>query len=410
MSGVRRSRQVKSPGLASQDSSFSPKDGCLPSILVSVAERLVTRYRSIVSGGSSTPLLALPRADLAVQTEAAYLRGEFFRPESLSDPGPASASSALEQLADEVELYHDPLLDRFGVYLRGLSGWNRALSDGRGSVITEASVAVHGALLPETVLAAETVLSTYPPTGEEEATLSYGSKDAAQLFRRLLGHVDAKGWEVRLEPDLRARVAVRSASKILVLRESATFSAEELRRLAIHEVGTHVLRTVAGGAQPLTLYTIPNGSHALAVEEGLAVWAEEHAGLLDATTRRRYAGRVLAVRDALTLPYAEVYANARRHFSPRESFELTSRVKRGLRDWNEAGAYVKDKIYLEGLSLVAPAASDVDLRKRLWSGKISELGYDGGDMLVGLQVSQRDPLLTHLRLDEIVRQWVAEVR
>jgi hypothetical protein len=374
-----------------------------------VAEHLVTRYRSIVSGSSSTPQLALPRADLAVQTEAAYLRGEFFRPESLSEPSTAPAASALEELADEVELYHDPLLDRFGLYLRGLSGWNRALGDGRGSVITEASVAVHGALLPETVLAAETILDTYPATVSEEATSSYASKEAAQLFRLLLAQVDAKGWEVQLEPDLRARVAVRSASKILVLRESATFSAEELRRLAIHEVGTHVLRAVAGGAQPLTLYTIPNGSRALAVEEGLAVWAEEQAGLLDVTTRRRYAGRVLAVRDAMRLPYAEVYANARRHFSPRESFELTSRVKRGLRDWNEAGAYVKDKIYLEGLSLVAPAASDIDLRKRLWSGKISELEYDGGDLLVGLQITQRDPLLTHLRLDEIVRQWLAEV-
>jgi hypothetical protein len=386
--------------------------GDLPPLLVAVADRLVGAYRSVVAGGSTNVAPAGVPAGLAARTEEAYQAGRNYRPDPRPGSAPAvNACSELDRLAEEAMAYHDPLLDRFGQHLLALAEWNRALVDGSGQTITSASLAAHGPLQEGTVRHAEDILRDVPEDASEglmdtRVAKAFDSNAAVQLFTHLLDVTGADGWRAVVEPSLRSRVAVRPTSRTLVVRSTASFDAIELRRLAVHEIGTHVRRAVTGAYQPLSLYSVAAGPGALAVEEGLAVWSEEQSGLLDSRTLRRYAGRVLAVRDGLNLPYGEVYANARAHFGPREAFDLACRVKRGLADWNEPGAYVKDKAYLEGWAQVGPAASDPLHRRMLWSGKISDLGADTQETLIGLRVAASDPLEDHRQIVGAVDNWL----
>jgi hypothetical protein len=373
--------------------------GPVPPLLEELSRRFVQSYRQAVAQDAADP--AVPRRTSAptasaAAAEEAYLEQRCYQvpvptPETMAGP---VRVSALDRLADEAESYRDPLLDRFGEHLRRLARWNDALISADADAVTRASTSLYGELAPETILRAEELLhSTNYSKDHDTATLD--STATAKVFTGLLALVAATGWLVQTEEGLRARVAVRPASRTLVLRQGEQFSVAEVKRLAVHEIGTHVLRAHLGSMQRLDIYGLGFGPRSMCVEEGLAVWAEQRAGLLDMVTSRRYAVRVLAVRDALVAPFGVVYNNARTHCSPREAFEVASRVKRGIGDWNLPGAHVKDKVYLEGLDLVTPVLGDRDMRRALWAGKVSDLDSRELSQLVGFTPLFDDPLDLH---------------
>lgn len=379
-----------------------------PPALVGLATDLVHRFRSVVVGertGGDPAGAACDHESLATEVESAYRSGRAFRFPTAGRPELAASSpSQLEVLAEEALTYREPLLDLFARHLYDLSAWNRALADGSGVTVTETSLRLHGPL-PDTLVAdAERVVALPVSPLEELGTFDAGT--VAGLFGELLAEVDAVGWSVRVQPGLRARLAVRPSSRMVLVASDAVFAGAELARLAVHEVGTHVLRAVAGQRQAVAVYGVGCGTRGLCAEEGLAVWAEQQAGLLDATTMRRYALRVQAVRHGMDLPFGDLYAVMRGWCDPREAYQLCRRVKQPLADWNEPGAYLKDKVYLEGLHLVSGYTADETSRRLLWSGKVSPFDLDTEvDPLFALEPGP-DPLPLHDHLVEFTQRWV----
>ena len=117
-------------------------------------------------------------------------------------------------------------------------------------------------------------------------------------------------------------------------------------------------------------------------EEGLALWAEHEAGLIDRVTLRTYAARLLAVdhaRDHGILSVVRYLADF--GVALTSAIEIALRVKRGLRDPNSVGGSTKDWGYLGGLSLISKIASrrpaDIDLLRTVkWSADYLDLVRD----------------------------------
>ena len=191
-------------------------------------------------------------------------------------------------------------------------------------------------------------------------------KEAVLLFRRAFQEMGLK-YRIR-SVEMTASAQVNAERRALDLRKRERFAQDYVKRLVVHEIGTHALRTENGFLQPLKLFK--NGfAHYLDTEEGLAAFNEFRAGLMTHSILRNYAGRVVAVHYALTHDFADTFAHLKRYFSEKMSWKLALRAKRGLHDTSRPGAYTKDCAYLRGFLEVWRFSRRHDVES-LYVGKI----------------------------------------
>ncbi|MDP9352857.1 MAG: flavohemoglobin expression-modulating QEGLA motif protein [Chloroflexota bacterium] len=154
-------------------------------------------------------------------------------------------------------------------------------------------------------------------------------------------------WDIEEDRNLSARVSVSPLRKRIRIRADAMFDEAEVRRYLVHEVGVHVTRYENGAMQPFLLFRHGFPQY-LATEEGLAVYAEEQAGVTDVSVLRKYAGRLVATEAAARGSFLDVYSELIEWFAPSEAYEIAQRVKRGLEDTGYPGGYTKDLAYFRG--------------------------------------------------------------
>lgn len=170
-------------------------------------------------------------------------------------------------------------------------------------------------------------------------------KEGIRMIRRMLSQLGLR-YRIR-STDMVASARVDAAGRLLELRKRERFSEDYFKRLVVHEIGTHVLRTENGLLQPLRIFK--NGFPGyLSTEEGLAAYNEFRAGVMSNSIIRNYAGRVVAVDAASKEGFLGTYKEVRRFFSASAAWKLALRAKRGLGDTGDAGAYTKDASYLQG--------------------------------------------------------------
>ena len=215
--------------------------------------------------------------------------------------------------------------------------------------ITAATVARYGVPTDELVAAAEEVLATTPPGDGGGPTVDAAT--AAALLQAAADAVGLDGWRVVASDGMSARMDVIGRDRTIRVRRGSRYTDHELRRLAVHEVGTHAARAANGSRQPVALLGVLSDAD-LATEEGLAVWHEQRHGLSDPDVMRTYALRVLAASWALEQPFSAVLAGLAAHTDPEAAFDVVARAKRGLPDPSVPGAHVKDQVYLGGLRAV----------------------------------------------------------
>jgi len=137
----------------------------------------------------------------------------------------------------------------------------------------------------------------------------------------------------------------KRSEKTLQVKKGETFTQKDIKRLIVHEIGVHTTRYVNGERQSYKLFVYGTAGYD-ETEEGLAVWNEELNQVLSRNALRNYAGRVLAIHWALQYSFSETYQKLCKYFGEQEAYHLTLRVKRGLKDTSQPGAYTKDSIYL----------------------------------------------------------------
>jgi uncharacterized protein (TIGR02421 family) len=207
-------------------------------------------------------------------------------------------------------------------------------------------------------------------TSPEKEENNIGSKKVIKEMKKILSTLKLKDWKVGYK-NMAANAAVITSKKAVYVKKKAKFSHDFLKRIVVHEIGTHVFRALNGAKQPYKIFStgLPNY---MGTEEGLAVNIEEMHGCLKVNTLRVYAGRAIAVNLALQKGFRDVFNELKQYFDDDFAWKLALRAKRGLIDTSKPGAYTKDHLYLDGYYKVKKfldANGDEGL-KQLYYGRI----------------------------------------
>ncbi len=188
-------------------------------------------------------------------------------------------------------------------------------------------------------------------------------------MQSVLEKASIKDWKAIVLEPMNASMSVNRLDKQVKIRKGLTFSENDLKRLIVHEIGVHVLRYENGTQYPIRLFSnsFPNYTE---TEEGVAVYSESQAGLLQVGTLRKYAGRVIAAHLALSQPLSEVFQTIAADLGTEMAFDIVVRAKRGFTDTAQPGAHTKDIVYLRGyLAVQAYLTQHPDDYPLLFAGK-----------------------------------------
>ena len=126
--------------------------------------------------------------------------------------------------------------------------------------------------------------------------------------------------------DMVTSARLDTVGRLLELKKRERFNLDYFKRLIVHEIGTHALRTENGLLQKLSIFK--NGFPGyLGTEEGLAAYNEFRSGVMSNSILRNYAGRVIAVHTAEKSDFTTTYKELRKFFSTTMAWKLTLRAK-----------------------------------------------------------------------------------
>lgn len=196
----------------------------------------------------------------------------------------------------------------------------------------------------------------------------YSAQYLSDIFRKRLSDYNFS-WTITITPNLSSSIAVDFDNSEIYLNKNDMFSQQDIKRLQVHEIDTHVLRAENGKRQSDVLYRIgfPNF---IETEEGLAAYSENQRGLLDEKTLRLYAGRVIGVDYALSHDFYSTFVYLSKYFDENECIRIVSRIKRGIEDTSDFGAFTKDYIYFSGYKTIVESLNSSDIAL-LYSGLVS---------------------------------------
>jgi len=210
-------------------------------------------------------------------------------------------------------------------------------------------------------------------------TMDYNANDCKRLFENILEKLDLN-WNIKINEIQSSKISVTPEEKLISINGKRKFSENDLKRLAVHEIGTHVLRAENGSKQPYKMFSMPTGK-ILPIEEGLATVNEEQYNLLDKKTFRIYAGRVFAVNECMNKSFFEVFKMMLKYFDKEDALYIISRIKRGIVDTKQPNAFVKDYVYLDGYYKVKKYLKNHD-KKLLYAGVVGIDEIDEIDILI----------------------------
>lgn len=309
----------------------------------------------------------LNKADEQNRLYAALDAGETYNPQFVYEEAPTD--------------YDRPLIDFLRKLDPTLSAWEKLIFDQVVQIlgeletlqthspaqITANSIQSSGLPTPDLVAAAQEYLQQ---NAEDIVERNIPAEDAADSLRSALARAQLAEWKVVVDPVMNARMMVRSVDKEVYVNANAEFNDSEIKRLLVHEVGTHVFRYVNGEAQPLRLLRKGLSGYIM-TEEGMATYNETKYDVQDISVMRKYALRVICAYMALTHSFVEVFTNLIEYTTRDEAFDIVTRAKRGFRDTSEYGAHIKDKVYFEGYRKVSTHLQEnPEDYELLMSGKI----------------------------------------
>jgi hypothetical protein len=181
-----------------------------------------------------------------------------------------------------------------------------------------------------------------------------------------------EGWSVATSKNISKNgIKVGIKRKQILVDPNITKSEFKLKKTLIHEVGTHVLRSINGFETGFPALGNANLSSYLDIEEGLATWNEESMGYLTDRWLKKKAGMVWAIYLGEDLSFRQLYNALSGNFLKYSSWDIVYRVKRGLGDTSYSGIYGKDVVYFRGFRKVKRILEkDSTMYEKLYAGKI----------------------------------------
>jgi uncharacterized protein (TIGR02421 family) len=193
----------------------------------------------------------------------------------------------------------------------------------------------------------------------------YNVHDAKEYFEEFSKRYDFE-YNIKLSTNISAAAMVQNSAQTLVLRKNHKFSKNQLKVLANHEIGVHLVTTFNAVNQPLQIFSngFPNN---VETQEGLAVYSEYMSGCLTLTRLKELAYRAIAV-DSLIKGYSfsdtfdMLFSQYK--LERNKAFAITLRIHRG-------GGFTKDQLYLSGLIKIYKYAKQGKDLNPLLMGKVT---------------------------------------
>ena len=182
---------------------------------------------------------------------------------------------------------------------------------------------------------------------EGESRIRKYNATQAQAYFEDFGKRYDFDFNIKQSTNISAAAMVLNATNCLLLKKNNTFSENQLKVLANHEIGVHLVTTHNGKSQPLKIFS--NGFvNNTETQEGLAVLSEYMSGNLTLARMKELAYRVIAA-DSLIKGYSFVdtfdLLYNQYKVDRDKAWQITLRVHRG-------GGFTKDFLYLTGLKKV----------------------------------------------------------
>lgn len=253
-----------------------------------------------------------------------------------------------EFFAQEIELIVSPELSK--LYSDTISYYSNMIqcitSIGHGNEFYYNSLRVFGSPNEKDVSNASFILHLTEEESKEESIKDKSPEEAKHFFKDF-AELNNFPLNIKFSNQLAADAMVQNSTKTLLIKRNTHFSELQLRTLAHHEIGLHLLTTYNASVQPLHIFS--NGFPMnVETQEGLAVMSEYLCGAMRIKRLKELAYRVLAV-DSLIKGYdfKETFnlLHSQYLMSRDAAFTTTLRAHRG-------GGFTKDRLYLSGLKKI----------------------------------------------------------
>jgi len=242
---------------------------------------------------------------------------------------------------------------------------------------------------------------------EGEKMIPKYNVNEAQTYFEEYGKRYAFDYNIKQSTNISAAAMVLNASDTMVLKKNHKFCENQIKVLANHEIGVHLVTTHNGKSQPLKVFS--NGFvNNTETQEGLAVFSEYMSNNLTLTRLKELSYRVIAA-DSLIKGYSFVDTFDLLHnqykVSKDSAWQISLRVHRG-------GGFTKDFLYLTGLKKVYDYYCKEEDLSLLLTGKVTieSLPMIKKMMDLGLAIpskhitdSYTENLNTNAKLDFILR-------
>lgn len=236
------------------------------------------------------------------------------------------------------------------------------INRGRGD-FTKYSVEVYGRPDKKAINYSKKIIKVHRPVQDDK------SLTAAEAVQILSKRAKRYNWRTSLSSNLVSRIQLHHPTKTMHINRNALFSRNEIKRLEVHEIDTHIRR--GHNNDKYIKQILQKCFNHIETEEGLAVKNEEINNCLDYSTLRNYAARLLAVEKSLNKGFWDVFKEIRDYgFSNEDAFTITSRVKRGLSDTKKPGCFTRDHIYISGKLKIDRFLTKNHKLDKLFIGKI----------------------------------------
>ena len=278
-----------------------------------------------------------------------HAKGESYNPQFVYSAVPSGWNRQLQDFLPELRSGEDFWEERLYEHIRTLLDSLHAVETHDPGFITSITANQYGTPSPELIAAAQKTLESQTEKPEQ---CEIPAEVVAEVMKKALLQAGLSEWTVVIEKSMSAGMSVRGVEKQVKVREGDLFSENAVKRLLVHEVGTHVFRSANGSVQPLRLLRMGLEGY-LPTEEGLATYHEYSYGLQTGEDQRRYALRVIAAHLSLSNTFYDVFTQIEQHTTTDEAFKIVLRSKRGFTDTSILGAHLKDIVYLQGFLLVS---------------------------------------------------------
>ncbi|QIE58377.1 DUF1704 domain-containing protein [Rasiella rasia] len=193
----------------------------------------------------------------------------------------------------------------------------------------------------------------------------FSAEEAAAYFEAFTQKYDFN-FNMKYSTKISAAAMVQNNTQTLVLKKNHRYSANQLKVLANHEIGVHMVTTFNGLNQSLKIFH--NGfPKNVETQEGLAVFSEYMSGCLTLHRLKELSYRVMAA-DSLRkgFNFCDTFDLLHNQYklNREEAYNISLRAHRG-------GGFTKDYMYLTGLKKVYDAFQNKKDLAPLLAGKIS---------------------------------------